>query len=527
MFQRVVLQKVFPVFAFIFGLLFVLVPSVNAGNFSVNLTTAVGGAPTTIAPGGSLELRWQVWWVGAAALPAFPIECSSSHWPGFSVSDNADDFVQGTVVVSPDSTTEYSLSCRENGSAETAIARLVVSVSDTPTLSLWSFPTSLPAGGGPLVLSWSVGAATSCTPSGGTPEWRAVTGAHTGGSLPFSISSTTTFTLTCSNSAKSVTQSLVIPVGSGGGFACTGTPPWLISPYTEIYGPEESTDMTESVDWSYAPTNTSRKCEFHCKSGSNWVMSKSGMTCSPPGGTDPPSEINLLVDKPTVRIGESITLTWSAAGVPDGGACSKTSSTNDPGWTGSLDKIQLESGGNQSLLPSDSAGKNKAGRYTYLLCTSPVYVNVVDFPVINSFLADPATIDVGQSSTLRWNVSNADRGCNLSKGSEPAKTMADVLWSGDGETTTSFGVSPETSTYYTLECYNNSASDSKAHKTVLVRINGTPDPSPGSSSGSGSGSGSSGGPGGGGDGSCLSPNLCQAGSCGTDRHEVAGTCLSG
>ncbi|MEJ2738408.1 MAG: hypothetical protein P8105_00945 [Dehalococcoidia bacterium] len=81
----------------------------------------------------------------------------------------------------------------------------------------------------------------------------------------------------------------------------------------------------------------------------------------------------------------------------------------------------------------------------------------VDLPVINSFSASPTTIESGDSTTLSWNVSNAD---TLTLGGGPKTSTLSHL-------SASTDVSPSATITYTLTATNSSGSDTA---TVTVTV---------------------------------------------------------
>jgi len=88
------------------------------------------------------------------------------------------------------------------------------------------------------------------------------------------------------------------------------------------------------------------------------------------------------------------------------------------------------------------------------LCTNIFTPEAADPPVINSFTADPATIMEGNSSTLSWNVDNAD-------------TLTINRGVGDVTGLTSIQVTPGQTTTYTLTATNSAGTDTDT-ATVTV-----------------------------------------------------------
>ncbi len=96
----------------------------------------------------------------------------------------------GTVVVTPGSTTTYTLTCSGAGVSTSAQTTVTVNPAPTPTAALSANPVSI-LSGDTSTLTWSSTNATSCTGSGFS------TGSATSGSAPVTPSSTTGYSVTC------------------------------------------------------------------------------------------------------------------------------------------------------------------------------------------------------------------------------------------------------------------------------------------------------------------------------------------
>jgi hypothetical protein len=105
--------------------------------------------------------------------------------------------------------------------------------SDKPTItSFTASPSSLPAGGGSVTLSWDVKDATSLSVDGGV-------GAVIGTSKAVSVTSSTIFTLTATNANGSATQSASVSVETG----ADTTPPTVLS----VDPPDGATGVTSDA----------------------------------------------------------------------------------------------------------------------------------------------------------------------------------------------------------------------------------------------------------------------------------------
>ena len=432
---------------------------VQAASFGVFLNTNPN--PAVVAPGGQVTINWSVSW---GATPKIPYNCSAPGLGNFSIDSDlgggggkAGTFGTLTFNVS----NSYTLTCVANDGEAVASNLAAITVSSAPVVSVSASPGDLPAGGGSVIVTWTVGQATTCTPSEGTTAWRALSGMQTGGALQFGVSAPTVFTLTCSNAAGvSATSSTIVTIG--------GTPP---PPPPTVPGcGNYKVDPGEECDSVVAGVNALGPCPAVCST----TCTLNNCPVENPTGY-------LTVDKQVVLKGEAVTFNWdiTKGGVPY--QCNMLS--NDPNWNDGY----ASPSGSRTFVPS-MGGVNAPGTYNYTLCSSvqntpffQVQIKVTDPPVISVFKAEPDPIDSGQSTKLKWTVANAPQGCTLWKGSVPDGN--NILWSGNPTTTPEFSVSPTTSTTYLLECYNpivnatnNIVGTDKAQKKTTVTVNGTPDP---------------------------------------------------
>lgn len=451
----------------------------------------VDATPGVVAPGGSTTLHW---W---AIQGVFPYSCDTADSLGASAHfdilegnqgpSNPQSFAKDTTA-SPSSTTTYSIKCTDATGASFSRST-TVEVSTTPVFTFSCSTGSgdasscaLPAGGGTVYIRWSrIELATSCTASGGDATWRGMSNFMSGGNVSFRLTATTSFTLECSNAAGSSSKSVSVTVA--------GTPPpAAVCGNGVVEGSDEVCDHGVQ----------NGECPAFCSG-----------TCKPnncgPGGPIP--TLTFWGNKSEVAKGQPVTLNWKTT-LAD--TCTRKAVT--PAWNGDMPGFSSS----QEVIPGDG---NTTGRFNfYLYCSNNfgstphdmfglgnmVTVNVTDPPVIESFRAEPNTIDPGQSAALKWRVTNVTT-CALyiSKGATASATM---LWSGNPATKTEFTVTPDTSTYYSLQCVNSTVDASgrlsTATKTEVVRVNGTPDPT-----------------------ACTGGATCKAG-CGAGESST-GTCTGG
>ncbi|HXY20405.1 MAG TPA: DUF4038 domain-containing protein [Gemmatimonadales bacterium] len=170
--------------------------------------------------------------------------------------------------------------------------------------------------------------------------------------------------------------------------------------------------------------------------------------CSGPTESKAPKPTVTLTASPdSVAAGQFSLLTWTstnATGCQAGG-----------GWTGAK-----TTNGSQSVAPDSTTSYTLACTGAGGTAGQSATVTVVPAPTL-TFTANPTTIASGQSSTLTWSSTNATS-CAASGG-----------WTGAKATSGSQGVSPTSTTIYTLICTGIGGSDTAS---ATVTISTTPAP---------------------------------------------------
>lgn len=221
-----------------------------------------------------------------------------------------------------------------------------------PSLSLSASALSVTAGGS-VKLTWSTAGSTpiSCSASGG---WSGTK--PSGGSQTLSPSSTTTYSLKCSNSAGSDTKSVTISV--------TAAP---VAPSVNISASSTTITAGNSTTLSWSSGGTA---PITCSASGGWSGTKpaSGsqsisptstatytLSCSNSAGNQSKSvtvtvnpapvkpSLNFSASRTTITEGESLTLSWSTSGT------SPISCSASGGWTGTK-----ATSGSQSVSPSST-----------------------------------------------------------------------------------------------------------------------------------------------------------------------------
>ena len=265
-------------------------------------------------------------------------------------------------------------------------------------------------------LSWTSAYATSCTASNGWTGGKALNGSESTGNL----TSSKTYTLTCSNAGGSRSDDVIVNVSAPPAptvdlkcdsadscgtvsYGASKTLSWIVSGVVD--------SCTASNAWS-GSKSTSGGSESTGAINSNKIWT---IQCAGPGGTGPADSVSVTVTAPSVTISAnpnpviyntSSTITWSAT---NAGSC-----TASGDWSGSKNPT----GG------SESTGNLTSSKTYTLTCSgngsasNSVTVNVGAAPVMNYFRCNgvntPGTcnINYGGTATITWSSSNTT-GCSL------------------------------------------------------------------------------------------------------------------
>ncbi len=194
--------------------------TVTVGATVVPPTVSISSTPTTIPVGGSANLAWS---------STNATSCSASGgWSGSKQTS-------GTQSVSPTSSNTYTIACTgSGGTANQSVTVTVNQPTNMPVVSLNATPSSV-ASGGSSILTWVAQNASSCIASGAWSGNKSTTGNMT----ITNITTSGAYTLFCTGSGGSASQSVTIRVsssnsGSGGGGGGGGStkPPTNTNPTT-------------------------------------------------------------------------------------------------------------------------------------------------------------------------------------------------------------------------------------------------------------------------------------------------------
>ncbi|MCY1076656.1 beta strand repeat-containing protein [Archangium lansingense] len=377
--------------------------------------------PATINAGQSTTLSWEA--TGATSL---------SIEPGVGT-------VTGTSVsVSPAVTTTYTLTATNEVGSVTAT--VTVTVNQPPTISSFTASSSTINAGQSTTLSWATTGATSLSISPGV-------GTVTGTNATVSPAVTTIYTLTAMNEVGSVTATVTVTVNQPptiSSFTASSSTinagqstmlSWDATGATSLrISPGVGTVTGTSVSVSPAATTT------YTLTATNEVGSVTAMVTVTVN--QPPTISSFTAASSTINAGQSTTLSWAATRA--------TSLSISPG-------VGAVTGTSVSVRPAATTtytltATNEVGSFT-----ATVTVTVNQPPTISSFTATPATINAGQSTTLRWATTGA--------------TSLSISPGVGAVTGTSVSVSPAVTTTYTLTATNAAGS---VTATVTVTVNQPP-----------------------------------------------------
>ena len=318
-----------------------------------------------------------------------------------------------------------------------------------PSVSLQPSATSIKSGQA-ITLTWNASDAQTCTASGGWSGTQPTSGSL---STP-QLSSTTSYTLTCTGSGGSTTQSRQVTVTpyAAPSITLSASPTTVSSSGTSTlqWSALNATQCVATGGWhgdiavsgTWATGQLSNDTEFE-------------ITCTGPGGSSSQSttvtvtsvapEVTLQSNPSTVQAGGTSTLSWTSQN-----AASCTASGN---WAGS-----------RSVSGSQSTGAVKANSTYTLTCigiggqaSQSTTVTVASAAPSIALSAAPSTVSKGGLATLSWSATHA------------TACTASGAWSGSRPTSGSQSTGTlDANATYTLTCSGAGGSASQS-ATVSVK----------------------------------------------------------
>ena len=412
--------------------------------------TSFNTATPRITSGESASLEWDV--SGGGDITEGELEISIA--PGIGTVGAR----TGTVVVTPSSTTEYTLTATNASGTVTDVQTVVVG-NGALVESFTATPEAINPGQS-STLAWTVsGTDTPESPLTLTldPGGIDVTGLS---QTVVSPGSTQEFTLTATNEFGSNQDTTTVRVGAppliesfsaAEPFINPGDQTslsWVVSGDGTISSLSVSPDVgdvTGSTSAFVSPTNTTT---YTLEATSEFGTSTDEVTVNVGAA---PAITSFDVSDPFITATESTTLTWSVTGAEP------ITLTLDPGGT------DVTSQSSEEVSPNSDTTYVLTATSPYGTASADVDVFVGVAPSIASFTASDTTITASENTTLSWSVSGTDTGAypmtlTLSPG-------------GDVSDQTQATVSPDVDTTYTLTAENAFGSDSD---TVAIDVGVAP-----------------------------------------------------
>ena len=348
-------------------------------------------SPTTIIPGGSSTLTWNV--------PAATSVTISGVAGTFGSS--------GSVTVSPAGTTTYTLTAAGPGTCASIQLQATVTVTACQTIVSLSASATTINQGQSTTLSYTLTGATSATITDLTSG--AVTGVPVqSGSLMVTPATTRTYRLAAVGPCATVTQDITITVNPAvviNSFAASVSPICSGQSTTLSWSATNGTSATISAPGlpgspvvvnpvsgtlNVSPTTTTTYTLTVNGAGSQSVTSQTTVTVN-----QPPTINTFTATSTNINAGQSTTLSWT---------------TTNAAYTVLTD---LATGNNIAVFaPNDSYTVTPATTRTYRLTaadaagcglpTREITITVTACQTITSFTAAPTAIATGGTSTLSW-----------------------------------------------------------------------------------------------------------------------------
>ncbi len=340
--------------------------------------------PSTVNAGAGTLLSWST--TNASACSA------EGAWSGSRA-------LNGSLATGPLSAdAAYTLIC--TGPGGKASQTMSISVKPPAPIVEFAATPSTIASGTSSTLKWSSANASSCTASGAWSGSKSVGGSQSTGVL----SANTVYTLTCSNSGGSASQSATVSIKAPAPAVRLSVGPSAVATggsATLTWSATNAVTCIASGDWSGPKAINGSQSTGALTANETYTLS-----CTGQGGTAAQSAtVSVKAPTPTISFapspssvvsGGSATLAWSAANA--------TSCTASGAWSGSKPVSGSQSTGALSATATYSLSCSGAGGSA----TQSTTVSVSKTPTASVALsANPSSIVSGASSTLTWSSDNA------------------------------------------------------------------------------------------------------------------------
>jgi len=424
---------------------YTITASNSNGSVSESVTVTVNNVPvinsfyavpTSIVEGENTTLNW-----------------SSSNATSASIDQGVGTVnTNGTRSVSPSITTTYTLTATNtHGSVSQS---LTVTVGNLPSVTITATPEEICEGSN-TILSWSTVDATSIS---FTPD-IGVSSSQVNGTQSLSPSSTTIYTITATNGNGSVSESVTVTVNAVphiNSFYADDTSiingestnlNWTTSNASAVYILPDFGRVSSNGYIGASPTVTTT---YTINAVNTYGIDKDSLTIT----VNNPPTVSMNASPNTINSGSSSTLEWTS--------------------TGTEQMLTIDNGIGYVSTPSGTYDVSPTVTTTYTITATNQYgsntdtatVTVTDLPdpPTVDLNASPATIDIGDSSTLSWTSTNVTMMLTMDNGIGYVSTPSGTL-----------DVSPNVTTTYTISATNDSGTDTDS---VTITVNSQPDPPP-------------------------------------------------
>lgn len=349
--------------------------------------------------------------------------------------------------------TSFTLTCNGKGGSRSKTVAVAVSPLQAPSLALTSSSPNI-GFNETSTLNWSSSRADTCVASGG---WSGIK--ETAGSFQTnSLTSDTSFTLTCSGRGGSVTKTVAVNVSE----------PPIPSPTLTFSASPSSVVKGQATTLNWSANNASS-----CSASNGWTGSKSTSGTTTSGNLTVDTTFTLTCSGTSASVTKSVNIAVLPAPKPIVSFTATPSQVEYNGATVLAWEVENATGcsasggwlGNKSLVGAETIDAITDGTTFTLTCsgeggntskTVSVSVSAPPKPTI-VFAADSTQVNTNEATTLTWSSTNADS-CTASGG-----------WSGNKSVSGSSSTEPLTSsTTFTISCTGTGGSTTKS---VVVNVN--------------------------------------------------------
>jgi hypothetical protein len=360
------------------------------GTVSAIATVTVGGAPSitsftatpaSVTAGQSSTLNWVV--TGA---------------PTLSINAGVGAVTGTSVVVTPATTTLYTLTATNPFGSVTAAVTVTFTPAGPPTITSFTATPASITGAQTSTLSWVVTGSPTLTIS-------PVVGPVTGTSVIVRPLATTAYTLTATNAFGSATAMATVMITVTGApviTSFTATPASVTAGQSSTLSWVVTGAPTLSINHGVgAVTGTSVTVQPAATTAYTLTATNSFGTVTavvPVSVGSPPAITSFTATPASVTVGQSSTLNWAATGAPT------LSISGGVGVvTGTSVNVKPAATTLYTLTALNPFGTATATATVTVTAAPPTVIP----PAISFFSASPTTLNVGQSTALSWNVTGA------------------------------------------------------------------------------------------------------------------------